>query len=48
MKEVPLDYLLWAARQEFDQDLLFSLRSEINRRKKGNSFTQSASPFAGL
>lgn len=48
MKEIPLDYLLWAARQEFDQDLLFSLRSEINRRKKGNHFTQSASPFANL
>jgi DNA polymerase III subunit epsilon len=48
MKEVPLDYLLWAARQDFDQDLLFSLRSEINRRKKGNSFAQSASPFANL
>ncbi len=48
MKEVPLEYLLWAARQEFDQDLLFSLRSEINRRKKGDSFSQLANPFAGL
>lgn len=48
IKEVPLDYLLWAAKKDFDQDLLFSLRSEINRRKKGNSFAQSASPFADL
>jgi len=48
MKELPLDYLLWAARQNFDQDLLFSLRSEINRRKKGNSFFQSANPFSTL
>ncbi|MDB6081652.1 MAG: hypothetical protein JWO53_924 [Chlamydiia bacterium] len=48
MKEIPIDYLLWAARQDFDQDLLFSLRSEINRRKKGSLFTQSASPFADL
>lgn len=48
MKEIPLEYLLWAARQDFDQDLLFSLRSEINRRKKGNHFSQSASPFANL
>ena len=38
----------WAARQNFDQDLLFSLRSEINRRKKGNSFNQSTNPFANL
>jgi len=48
MKELPLDYLLWAARQEFDQDLLYSLRTEVNRRKKGNSFVQLANPFSGL
>lgn len=48
IKELPLEYLLWAAKKEFDQDLLFSLRSEINRRKKGNSFGQSVSPFADL
>lgn len=47
-KEIPLDYLLWAARQEFDQDLLFSLRSEIGKRKKGVSFTQSVNPFSIL
>lgn len=48
MKEIPLDYLLWAARQDFDQDLLFSLRTEVNRRKKGDSFSQLANPFANL
>ncbi len=48
MKEIPLDYLLWAARQDFDQDLLFSLRSEINRRKKGECFSQLTNPFATL
>jgi DNA polymerase III subunit epsilon len=48
IKEIPIEYLLWAARKDFDQDLLFSLRSEINRRKKGNLFTQSASPFNDL
>lgn len=47
-KEIPLDYLTWAARQSFDQDLLFSLRSEINRRKKGNLFTQAGNPFQQL
>ena len=48
MKEIPLEYLKWAANKDFDQDLLFSLRSEINRRKKGNSFTQSGNPFSNL
>lgn len=48
MKELPLPYLLWAARQDFDQDLLFSLRTEVNRRKGGNQFTQAANPFSQL
>lgn len=48
MKELPQDYLLWAARQKFDQDLLFSLRTEINRRKAGPQFTQAANPFSQL
>jgi len=48
LKEVPLDYLIWAANKDFDQDLLFSIRSEIKRRKKGNLFAQAANPFSGL
>ncbi len=48
IKDLPLDYLRWAANKDFDGDLLFSLRSEINRRKKGNLFNQSASPFSNL
>lgn len=48
MTEVPLEYLLWAARKEFDQDLLFSIRSEINRRKKGGLFNQAGNPFSNL
>lgn len=48
MREIPLDYLKWAAGKDFDQDLLFSLRSEINRRKKGNSFFQAGNPFNNL
>ncbi len=48
LKEIPLDYLRWAAKKDFDQDLLFSLRSEIKRRKQGNTFSQSGNPFAGL
>jgi len=48
MNEVPLQYLLWAANKSFDQDLLFTIRSEINRRKKGGLFSQVSNPFAGL
>lgn len=46
--EIPLEYLLWAERKNFDQDLLFSIRSELKRRKKGNHFEQSSNPFANL
>lgn len=47
-KEVPLQYLQWAAHQEFDQDLLFSIRTELKRRKKGDLFTQVGNPFSTL
>jgi DNA polymerase III subunit epsilon len=45
MKEVPVNYLVWASKQEFDQDLLFSINKELKRRK-GNTFTSS--PFQNL
>jgi DNA polymerase-3 subunit epsilon len=48
LKEIPLEYLLWAARKDFDQDLLFSLRQEINRRKKGGHFSEASNPFSFL
>lgn len=48
MKEIPLEYLFWAARKDFDQDLLFTLRTEIKRRKKGDLFMQSFNPFSSL
>lgn len=48
IKELPLEYLLWAARMDFDQDLLYSLRHEINRRKKGDLFSQAGNPFHNL
>ncbi len=46
--ELPMEYLVWASKKDFDQDLLFSLRSEIKRRKKGSQFDQAASPFSEL
>ena len=47
-KDIPLEYLKWAAGQNFDQDLLFSLRSELKKRKQGNQFSQASSPFSNL
>jgi len=46
--EIPLEYLLWAEKKDFDQDLLFSIRSELRNRKRGGGFEQSASPFSNL
>jgi DNA polymerase-3 subunit epsilon len=47
-KEVPVDYLRWAANKDFDMDLLFSIRSELKRRKQGSLFSQSVNPFQNL
>lgn len=47
-EEIPLQYLLWAEKKDFDQDLLYSIRSELKNRKKGNRFEQSANPFLSL
>ncbi len=47
-RELPLEYLHWAQHQDFDQDLIFSIRSEIKKRKKGRGFMQSTNPFGAL
>ena len=47
-REIPVEYLRWAAHQNFDQDLLFSLRSELKKRKQGNLFSQASNPFSDL
>ncbi len=47
-KEIPQNYLHWAAHQNFDQDLMFSIKRELKNRKKGNSFNQSTNPFLSL
>ena len=47
-EEIPLEYLLWAARKDFDQDLLYSIRLELSHRKRGGGFEQSANPFSNL
>lgn len=48
LKEIPLQYLQWIANKDFDQDLLYSVRLELKRRKKGNQFNQSGNPFLNL
>jgi DNA polymerase-3 subunit epsilon len=46
--EIPLQYLQWAAHMDFDRDLLFSIRLELKKRKKGDGFKQAANPFSDL
>ena len=47
-RDIPIEYLQWAAHKNFDQDLLFSIRSELKNRKKGKKFHQASNPFADL
>ncbi|MCH9633857.1 MAG: DNA polymerase III PolC-type [Chlamydiae bacterium] len=47
-KEIPIQYLKWAAHMDFDQDLLYSLRAEIRRRQKTEDFSKSSNPFSNL
>ncbi|MCX6987366.1 MAG: DUF3820 family protein [Chlamydiae bacterium] len=46
--EIPVEYLRWAVNKDFDQDLMFSLKTELKKRKQGTQFGQVASPFANL
>ncbi len=46
--EIPIEYLKWAVRGDFDQDLIFSIKTELQKRNKGNRFEQSANPFSQL
>ncbi len=48
LKEIPLQYLKWAAHMDFDQDLLYSIRSEIKRRQNSKGFSDAANPFSNL
>jgi DNA polymerase-3 subunit epsilon len=46
--EIPIEYLFWAEKKDFDQDLLYSIRHELRSRKKGNGFEQAGNPFSNL
>lgn len=46
--EIPEQYLKWALHKDFDMDLLFSIRSELKKRKQSSSFSQNSNPFSCL
>jgi len=46
--EVPLQYLQWASRLDFDPDLMYSIQLELKKRKAGGQFSQATNPFMGL
>jgi len=46
--EIPIEYLFWAEKKDFDQDLLYSIRQELRNRKKGGGFEQAGNPFYNL
>lgn len=46
--EIPLDYLQWSLKMDFDQDLRYTINLEINERKKGGKFSQATNPFSQL
>ena len=47
-EEIPIEYLIWAEKKDFDQDLLYSIRTELRNRKRGGRFEQSSNPFTNL
>lgn len=47
-KEIPVEYLQWGVKQNFDLDLLFSLKNELKKRREGNSFSHATNPFSKL
>lgn len=46
--ELPVEYLHWVSHADFDQDLIFSVKTEIQKRKKGNRFLEATNPFSQL
>ncbi|MEX0961683.1 MAG: DUF3820 family protein [Simkaniaceae bacterium] len=47
-RDIPVEYLRWASHQAFDQDLMFSIKNELKRRKSGHLFNQASNPFSNL
>lgn len=48
LKEIPMNYLKWACFQDFDEDLMFSIKTELKNRNKKDTFAQVSNPFQDL
>jgi DNA polymerase-3 subunit epsilon len=46
--EIPLAYLKWAVTMDFDDDLLYSIKLELKKRKQGDGFSHATNPFSQL
>jgi DNA polymerase-3 subunit epsilon len=46
--DIPTEYLRWALGKDFDQDLIFSIKTELKKRNDGHRFHQLANPFSEL
>lgn len=46
--EIPLQYLQYLAKLDFDQDLHFSIQAEIKKKKSGSQFSHATNPFMEL
>ncbi len=46
--EIPIEYLYWGLKKDFDLDLTFSLKHELKRRRQKGRFENSANPFSAL
>lgn len=48
LKEIPIEYLQWAVTKDFDDDLIYSIKQELKRRRKGGHFSDASNPFHAL
>lgn len=46
--EIPINYLVWASKQDYDQDLTFSIKEALKKGKTKGGFLRANSPFSGL
>ncbi|MFZ4772373.1 MAG: putative quorum-sensing-regulated virulence factor [Chlamydiia bacterium] len=46
--EIPMNYLIWASKQNYDQDLTHSIKEAIKKCKNKGGFLRANSPFSSL
>ena len=47
-EEIPIEYLRWALKKDFDLDLVYSIKTELKKRTKKNNFFLASNPFSNL